>query len=161
MNAYRQLGDSASLAGLQDAEKKQKSHRCVVDAADGLLKLKADMPMTEKEKKKAEALESRRAYAKLRAARLELQVSELQAEMKRRQRFKKQKTVAAQRAVESEERASAREAVDREEEEEVHDAFNVLQAAVDAENIAREEELEKKLEREIGILEEMVQGKCA
>ena len=51
MRAYEALGDAASLELLQEEEKKQKSHRCVVDSADGLLKAKANIALSEKEKK--------------------------------------------------------------------------------------------------------------
>ena len=56
MRAYVELGDAATLDQLQDAQKKQKAHRKVIDSADGILKLKANLVMTEEDRGKTENL---------------------------------------------------------------------------------------------------------
>ena len=61
-----QLG---SLHLLHEEEKKQKGHRKMVDAADGLLKMRADVTVTEADAKKAKNLVIRRDFAKRRAER--------------------------------------------------------------------------------------------
>ena len=91
MRAYEVLGDAASLEMLQEEEKKQKSHRCVVDSADGLLKAKANIALSEKEKKQAEVLVTKREMAKFRAEKDRVYAEEKEAEVRRRLAHRKRK----------------------------------------------------------------------
>lgn len=93
MQAYRMLGTSVGLEQLKAEEKKQKSHRVVLDTADGQLKLKANMPMSEEDKKRAIALEVRRQTAAWKEEQEGDFKRELQAERLRRMRHKR-KTAA-------------------------------------------------------------------
>ena len=56
MRTYVELGDTAALDQLQEEKKKQKAHRKVIDSADGILKLKANLVMTEEDRGKTENL---------------------------------------------------------------------------------------------------------
>ena len=99
IRAYVELGDAATLDQLQDA-KKQKAHRKVIDSADGILKLKANLVMTE-DQKKAENLVTWREMAKQRETRIDLNAKELESEMARRQ------VLARKRRKREEDRAAA------------------------------------------------------
>ena len=93
MAAYQVLGDSASLDLLRAEEKKQKSHRCVVDASDGMLKIKANIPQTEKQIADAKVLETRREMAKVMDARDEVTGEERKSEIRRRLKLRKKRRV--------------------------------------------------------------------
>jgi len=96
MQAYRTLGDSASLDTLREEEQKQKSHRCEVNSETGKLIQKANMPMTEQMRKQAANLTSRREWAVIRTARVKLSEGETESELRRRQKHKrKRKEVAS------------------------------------------------------------------
>ena len=95
MRAYVVLGDAPSLQLLHEEQKKQKGHRKVVDAADGLLKMRADVAVTEAEAKKAKNLVVRRDFAKRREDREALNARELHAEMRRRLAHQRRKRAAA------------------------------------------------------------------
>ena len=68
MRAYQVLGDSVSLHKLQEEQKRQKGHRKVVDAGDGLLKAKANIALPKKEKNNVAVLETRREMSRIRAS---------------------------------------------------------------------------------------------
>lgn len=60
MRAYVVLAENATLDSLQQEEQKMKGHRRVLDSADNILKLKADVTLTEREEKYAQRTEIRR-----------------------------------------------------------------------------------------------------
>ena len=60
MRAYAVLAENATLDSLQQEEQKMKGHRRVLDSADNILKLKADVILTEREEKYAQRTEIRR-----------------------------------------------------------------------------------------------------
>ena len=91
MQAYRTLGDSASLDTLREEEQKQKSHRCEVHAETGRLIEKANMPVTDEMRKKAANLVRRREWAVIRTARVELSEAERESELRRRQKHKRKR----------------------------------------------------------------------
>ena len=95
MQAYVALGDTPSLQLLHEEQKKQKGHRKVVDAADGLLEMRVDVTVTEADAKKAKNLVIRRDFAKRREDREALNARELHAEMRRRLAHQKRKRAAA------------------------------------------------------------------
>ena len=94
MRAYQVLGDSVSLDMLQEEQKRQKGHRKVVDAGDGLLKAKADIALTEKEKKNAVVLETRREMSSIRADRDKTNAEEKESEIRRRLKLKHKRKAA-------------------------------------------------------------------
>ena len=95
MQAYRALGDSASLDTLRLEEQKQKYHRCEVHAETGKLMEKAQLPVTDEMKKKAANLVSRRHWAEVRTARIELSQVEMESELRRQQAHKRKKQAVA------------------------------------------------------------------
>ena len=91
MQAYRALGDSASLDTLREEEQKQKSHRCEVNSETGKLMQKANVTMTDAMRKQADMLTSRREWAAIRTARVELSETEVQSELRRRKKCKRKR----------------------------------------------------------------------
>ena len=98
MQAYRALGDSASLDTLREEEQKQKSHRCEVNSETGKLMERANMAMTDAMRKQAANLTARREWAVTRTARVELSEVEVEGELRRRQKYKRKKLEVASTA---------------------------------------------------------------
>ena len=95
MNAYRALGDAASLDTLREEEQKQKTHRCEVHGETGRLIEKANLPLTDEMRRGAANLMSRREWAGIRTARVELSEREAESELRRRQKHKRKREEVA------------------------------------------------------------------
>jgi hypothetical protein len=92
MHAYQHLAEhQLSLSDLDAAEQEYKSHRCVVDSVDGMLKQRSKIALTAHETKMLERTKVRRQNDIIREKSLTQHHADVRSFLRRKQRFDKKK----------------------------------------------------------------------
>ena len=90
MHAYQILCDKEmSVDKVAAVQKEYKGHRCAIDAADGILKLKANLTQTDKQIAVVERTMVRREHDKVRATKLKKHNDDMRSYFKRLDRYNK------------------------------------------------------------------------